>query len=331
MRTTALAWIPLWFAVCAASAADAPTTTAAAATNQPVPFSATPATARRVDFTSKVNGRPYRLLISVPKAPPPPGGYPVVYLIDGNLHFGIAVETARLQAHWPAIHDPVVVGIAYQTEDEDEALKDRNIDLTPPISPARLRQGWIATMNSKSEEFGQVDAFLDTIEKDVKPRVAALVPVDAADQTLMGHSLGGMTVLHALFTRTSAYRTFVAISPSIWFYKYAVDPDQYRNDEAAFTAAIRAGRANARVLITVGANEAATFKLVDLAPKVPQDVADAMMRDCRMVENVQELGARLEKIAGPHLTSSTVVFADENHNSGVPAGISRGIRFAMHR
>ncbi len=67
--------------------------------------------AHRVDFTSAVNGKAYRLFISVPSGAAPIGGWPVIYLIDGNLHFGIAVDTVRIQSRWPETLAAVVVGV----------------------------------------------------------------------------------------------------------------------------------------------------------------------------------------------------------------------------
>jgi len=60
-----------------------------------------------------------------------------------------------------------------------------------------------------------MDDFLKVIETDMKPRVFALAPVDRGNQTLFGHSFGGLTVLEALFREPGAFRTFVAASPSI--------------------------------------------------------------------------------------------------------------------
>ena len=38
---------------------------------------------RQVKFTSAINGEPYALFVSIPFIPPPPGGYPVYYVLDG--------------------------------------------------------------------------------------------------------------------------------------------------------------------------------------------------------------------------------------------------------
>ena len=51
-------------------------------------------------------------------------------------------------------------------------------------------------------ETGDADAFLRVIEKEIKPGVEALVPINRSNQALFGHSDGGLAVVHALFTRT---------------------------------------------------------------------------------------------------------------------------------
>ena len=61
------------------------------ASAQPAPATAkTPVTialSQQVDFTARANGKDYRLFIATPLTPPPPGGYPVVYVLDGNAYF----------------------------------------------------------------------------------------------------------------------------------------------------------------------------------------------------------------------------------------------------
>ena len=319
-----LVCISLAASIATAGAAEPPLSAKnAAKVPAAAPKSALALSARRVDFTSRVNGRSYRLFLSIPDRSQPEGGYPVIYVIDGNLHFGTAVDTARMQAYWHPTRNPVIVGIGYQTDDMDEALHVRSLDLTTPVAAEYFKKGWIAKMHSKVEEFGSVDKFLEMLEKDVKPRVEALVHVDRKDQTLMGHSLGGLTTLHALFTHPTWYRNYVAISPSIWW-----NNDAVLADEDAFKVAIKSGTASVRVLLVVGGLES-TPRTIEPVMHIPQDQIDEMTKDCRMVPNVEQLGARLSRLSGPHLTVLTTVLAEEHHNGVVPAAISRGIRFAM--
>jgi hypothetical protein len=281
--------------------------------------------ARVIDFTSKVNGRAYRLFVSIPtRRPVPPAGHAVLYLIDGNLHFGIAVDTARIQACWPDVIDPVVVGVGYPTDSVSTALDRRMIDLTTPISDERLKKGFIAKMPRPSEGFGGMDNYFRVIEEEVKPRVEAMVAINRQEQVLMGHSLGGLTTLHALFRHTATFQQFVAISPSIWFNDCAV-----LAHEAAFSDQVRSGQVKARALISVGGLES-TFRFVAGLPAGEQDFRD-MTEECRMVPNTTELGDRLAALASPGFHVETVVHEGDDHNMVPPAGIARGVRFAFRR
>jgi predicted alpha/beta superfamily hydrolase len=294
-------------------------------TTAPTPTAEMALNARIIDFTSTINGRAYRLFVSIPtRRPVPPEGHAVLYLIDGNLHFGIAVDTARIQACWPDVIDPVVVGIGYPTDSVSQALDLRMIDLTTPISEERLQQGFIAKMPRPSEGFGGMDTYFRIIEEEIKPRVEAMVAINRQDQVLMGHSLGGLTTLHALFRHTATFQQFVAISPSIWFNDRAV-----LAHEAAFSERAAAGQVNARALITVGGLES-TMRFVPGLPASEQDFRD-MTEECRMVPNTTELGARLAGLAVSSLHVETVVHDGDDHNMVPPAGIARGVRFAFRR
>ncbi len=277
-----------------------------------------------IDFNSAINQRAYRLMVSIPAKPAPAGGHPVVYLIDGNLHFGITVDTARIQACWPDVNDPVVVGIGYATDSVATALKVRMKDLTSPITPERLAQGWLGKMGSKVEELGGMDEYLRVIDEEVKPRIEALTAIDRSQQTLMGHSLGGLTTLHALFRRSASFRHFIAVSPSIWWNDRAV-----LAHEAAFAAGVKAGQVQARLLITCGAEEDQAREVPGL-PASREDFAQ-MAAECRMVLNTEELGARLAALASPGLAVKTVIHIGDDHNTAPAVGIAHGIRFAMRR
>nr|WP_243853814.1 alpha/beta fold hydrolase [Sphingopyxis panaciterrae] len=92
-------------------------------------------------------------------------------------------------------------------------------------------------------DIGGLDDLLQIIEQEVKPLVRGIVPVDADKEVLFGHSLGGMAVVHAAFVNPDAYDVFIASSPSNWW-----NNRQVLQDEAAFTAAVRAGKAAPRIL-----------------------------------------------------------------------------------
>lgn len=285
--------------------------------------------ARRVDFTSAVNGKSYRLLVSEPAGEPPEAGWPVVYLIDGSLHFGITVDTARIQERWPDTRAAVIVGVAYPTDSVVEALQVRTHDLTPPTPLEVTQSGWQKRMGATPDDYGGLDAYLCMLEKEVKPRVRALGRTDPADETLMGHSLGGLATLTALFRDPDAFRNYVAISPSIW-----VNDRWVLGLVDGFIDRVRGGDVRARLLLSTGEWEESDPPFPPLprqgTPMSAQGYED-MIRSTRMVSNPAELAARLEPLRDDGFDVEFVIHAQEDHRSVVPAGIARGIYFSLYR
>jgi len=301
---------------------------------------------RRIDFTSNVNGISYTLFVALPLAPPPKAGYPVVYVLDGEDNFGSATDAARGDV------DVVVVGILYPIDDADFIAKTlntpkrasgdvslpeieqaisirRTFDLTPPPSEASIgaEKAIIKAEKiprSRDIKTGGVDAFLKVIETEIKPKIHALVKVDAGDEALYGHSLGGLAVLRALFTEPTAFRTFIAASPSIWW-----DDKVVLKGEADFTKKVLVGAVAPRVLITVGGLEQHTPAVLLPGMGLKQEEVDARVKKHRMVDNAVELGQRLSALKGaPGYEVNTVVFADETHDSVEQAAVSRAVYFA---
>ncbi len=186
------------------------------------------------------DGHPYRITAAWPDTPPPPAGWPVLYVLDGDDNFAATVMTARRLARAGArsgVEAGVVVGI------DSGALPRRVLDYTPATPgyaiPAGAPAHGLAT--------GGADAFLDVIEQQVKPFVARRWKVDAGRQALLGHSFGAVTVLHALFKRPGLATTYLAVSPSLWFGNGLVER------EAGELAA--GGGNGATVLIAAGTDE----------------------------------------------------------------------------
>ncbi len=303
------------------------------ATSDPAPGSSNPppvnlpAVRARIVTTRPMKSREgldYRIVISQPGGPPPPGGFPVVYVVDGNAWSGIAAEIARLDEL--EVGPAVVVGIGYPTD----ALLDnarRAYDLTPP-GPAPAAAAGL--------KIGGADVFLRFIEEIVKPAVGTACKVDPDRQVLFGHSLGGLFVVHTLLTRPDAFTTYIAASPSIWWSEGIV-----LQPEAVFEAHIDR-HSRIRVLLTAGEYErdldpVGEAKLRRLAAANPQllkgktvDAAIAGIREdmkkSRMIENASGLADRL---AAHGLKARFVMFAGEDHNSEAVDALNRGIPFAV--
>lgn len=133
--------------------------------------------------------------------------YPVLYLLDGEVYFASVASLVQLlgtgvNGTW-AIPELIVVAIP---------VANRRRDLTPtritrdPYGRA-LPSGWDVT--------GGNPRFLDFLEGELIPRVDSAYRT-APWRAYIGHSLGGLAVLNALYTRAELFNAYVAIDPTLW-------------------------------------------------------------------------------------------------------------------
>jgi predicted alpha/beta superfamily hydrolase len=168
-------------------------------------------------------GLEYRIMISLPEGDvPSSGGYPVIYLLDGNAYFPAFHAAKRAQ---PRLRGSILVAIGYPSTTPLDFVR-RAFDLSPPAPQER---------NTPPQ--GGQDLFLDFIETRLMPKVSQQFKVDQDQRSLVGHSFGGMLGVYALFTRPSLFQHVVAISPSLWWRdQYLLEP------ERAFTKRALAGQ-----------------------------------------------------------------------------------------
>jgi predicted alpha/beta superfamily hydrolase len=250
---------------------------------------------RALGFTAP-GGAQYRLLVAIPPEPAPPGGFPVLTLVDGDALFATALSAARLQAGRPEVSGvgpAVIIGIGYPG--------------AAPFDAERRRQDLLPAE-------GGADRFLDLIAGGILAQVERLAPIDRARLSLAGHSFGGLFALHALFTRPGLFRSHVAGSPSIWWEQRAILATRER------FLRLPAATDTPRLLITVGSEEQN-----DEARRDPQRAA--RLRMARMVDNAAEMAQALA--ASGRVDCGHVAFPGENHISVVPAMLSRAVAFTL--
>lgn len=302
--------------------------------------------ATRIDFCSEINQRPYSITVARPLVTSPGNGYPVFYVLDGYWYFGSAVEALRQYA--PEV---AVVGIGYPDDPAyvDKVLQrhqtipvwhkggppsraaaalERFYDLSLPASNEVLTGDLHESYKVQAADVGGLDAFLKVIETEIKPRVAATMGIDSSNQAIFGHSLGGLTVVHALFVEPNAFRTYIAASPSIWWNGKAV-----LGAEAKFADAVRAGTATPRILITMGGEEETPDRR--FAAKFGLNFAEYSdrLRRHRMVENARELTDRLKALrgTGDFEVDEYAVFPKQAHGVAPWPALGRAVCFAFPR
>ena len=136
-----------------------------------------------------------------------PQRYPVVYLLDGDAHFHsvtglIQILGTGVNATY-AIPEMIVVAIP-----NTNRLRD--------MSPTRVTAGLDGKPNPGLASSGGMGNFLSMIKTELIPAI------DAKYRTMpyrvfIGHSLGGITVIQALYTIPETFNAYVAIDPSLWW------------------------------------------------------------------------------------------------------------------
>lgn len=174
----------------------------------------------------------YEISVSLPKNYDEKNKYPVVYLTDANIFFGIVSGTAHLLQFGKEIPDCIIVGIGY--------LKDhlyvRNRDLCP-------------TKYDMPEIAGRANDFLRYIKDELMLKINDDYAVDENNLTLAGDSLGGLFGAYVLFHEPALFNNYIVGSPSLYY-----DDRITFNYEEKYNQSY--GELKAKVFISAGALEA---------------------------------------------------------------------------
>jgi len=261
-------------------------------------------------------GLTYRIFIALPQEPPPPEGYPVLYVLDGNAVAGILADYARTQARSQGgLSQPAVLVAVGYPGDTPYNMRRRARDLTAVPAPSGGDSTYL-----KPEDTGAADAFLSFLVDELRPTINADFRTNPAQQGLMGHSFGGLFTLHALFTRPDAFSTYIAASPSIWWADQAI-----LKEEAAFAARPPVGKR--RLLLTVGGYEQQLHP--GLADLPHADAVAGRLAARRMVDSARDLAARLAALPGQPLDVRFEVFPGQTHASAAPHAVLAGLEFFL--
>jgi len=156
----------------------------------------------RVEIDSKILNEQRELQILLPEnyQANPNATYPVIYLLDGDYHFHAVSGMLDLMANKAQlIPDVILVGIADKGTDKYRQYMTPE-GLTSPL---------------KAEDKGKANLFLSFLNKELKPYINQNYRA-ADNNTLIGHSIGGLFVLNALVEQPDSFNNYISTSPSLW-------------------------------------------------------------------------------------------------------------------
>jgi predicted alpha/beta superfamily hydrolase len=136
-----------------------------------------------------------------------PQRYPVLYLLDGDAHFHSVSGLIQILGTGVngtfAVPEMIVVAIP-------------NTDRTRDMTPTHVEVGFDGEPSPGLESSGGMPAFFTFLRTELIPHI------DAEYRTMpyrvfVGHSLGGITTINALYSIPETFDAYVAIDPSLWW------------------------------------------------------------------------------------------------------------------
>ncbi|NWG28918.1 MAG: alpha/beta hydrolase [Ignavibacteriaceae bacterium] len=121
--------------------------------------------------------------------------YPVLYVLDGDIAFGMAASIARYLQIGENIPELIIVGIGYGSIDKSAGEKRRR-DYRPVKS-------------------GGAENFLLFIKDELIPYIDSNYRTIPNERTINGYSIGGLFALYALFTQPDIFNRYIVGSPSL--------------------------------------------------------------------------------------------------------------------
>lgn len=152
-------------------------------------------------FNSADGQRHYKVWTAVPRKAAPAGGYPVLYMLDGNAAMNhLSPDLLQTLA---AGNAPVLIAVGYQTPLPFD-LNARTYDYTPPqqISDKRGRPA------------GGSPVFRQLLEHTIAPEAEKGLRINVQQRGIWGHSYGGLFILDS-YLSSHFFQRYYAASPSL--------------------------------------------------------------------------------------------------------------------
>jgi predicted alpha/beta superfamily hydrolase len=165
---------------------------------------------------SAVTGITYRIYVGLPQdyVQHADAHYPVVYLLDASVEFGIAHQVLHLLADGKLAREAILVGIAFDTKTMNEGVALRSTEMTttstPDVDSAASRQ------LGAEVRTGGAAKFLSALKTEVVPFIEKHFRA-SSERVFVGYSYGGLFGGYVLFHEPGLFQGYLLGSPSFWW------------------------------------------------------------------------------------------------------------------
>lgn len=248
----------------------------------------------RIIESSIVDDTQYEIHITLPDGyHESEASYPVLYYLDAYHWGGIVIETYRLLRAFKEIDQLILVGISYQDATKEEEYFYRSRDLIPTVITEENKGRYSPSAPPAS---GGAPIFFEFIKKELKPLITKNYRIQEKGSGILGISTGALFASYVLFSEPDEFDNYILGSPRLDRDDFATlryDEDYYNKSQSL----------PVNIFLSVGS----------------EDSEHILLSWIRLRDRLQGRNYK-----GMNLTVTT--FEGENHTSGIPATISRGIR-----
>ncbi|MBL7827501.1 MAG: alpha/beta hydrolase [Saprospiraceae bacterium] len=163
-----------------------------------------------VEYSSSV-GDSFEIYISLPPNYQVSKTCNVVYYCDANLKSGKHLRALLATSQYNHLQNTIFVGIGHIGD--YHVLRRRDFIL-PFI------QGGDTLARDKN--YGQTKRFYAYLKHELIPSIDATYKTNQQNNSIIGHSLGGLFAFFCLFQAEDMFSNYFALSPALWIDKYSI-------------------------------------------------------------------------------------------------------------
>ena len=247
----------------------------------------------------------YQIMTYVPPGNAPAGGWPVIYLLDGNAAFAPA---ASMMASYSCSRCPMQPGVVVAIGYPGKSRRDQ--DYRPATQEVKLESNPAGGTYDPGAP-GNAQAFTRFVMQELKPHIETQLPIDHQRQALFGHSYGGLYTLYTALTQPDTFQHFYAASPSVWW-----------NNRYLMTLAKQPPKKwPERLRLTVGEYEQSLQQSEMQLPAEQREVLARHRQQRAMVDGVRELAWSLQAMPEGARHVSFMLYPGQSHMTVMPLAL----------
>jgi len=154
----------------------------------------------------------FDIYINIPKDYNANERHSIFYYLDANIKSGNKIrEILRDSTIKKSFTNTIFVGIGHRGDFHELRRRDFTIPKIVGNDTFGLQTN-----------FGQIDHFYKFLKTELIPYIDNHYNTITTDNSLLGHSFGGLFTIYSLFQNDTIFKHFYALSPSLWVSNYSI-------------------------------------------------------------------------------------------------------------